>query len=111
MPYANEKRVQLAVDTSTSGDNTLIAAPGAGKYLAIDFILLHPSGGAQEIKIKTGSTVLLPMDLDDNQPFTIENTIHDPEGIFKCADNEAFVLNLGAATRVTGYIKYRVFNN
>ena len=109
--YGNEKRIQLSVDTSTVGDNTLIAAPGSGKNLLIDFIMLHPSGGAQELTLKTGSTILFPIDLDDNQPFTFENAMHDPEGVFKCADNEAFILNLGAATRVTGYIKYRVFNN
>ncbi len=109
--YANEKRIQLSVDTSTVGDNTLIAAPGSGKYLAIDYVVLIVSGGAQEINLLSGSTNLLPADLDDNQTLLIDNTIHDPEGVFKCADNEAFILNLGAATRVTGYIKYRVHNN
>ena len=111
MPYANEKRIQLAVDTSTSGNNELISAPGDGSYLAIDFLLINPNGGGQTLTIVTGSTTIFSLTLDDNQPFTIENAIHDPEGIIKCGNNEAFVLNLGAGTQVTGYIKYRVFNN
>ena len=106
--YANEKRIPVAINTSTSGDNELIAAPGAGQYLAIDFILLHPNGGAQTLILKTASTERFRMVLDDNQPFTVENTIHDPEGIITCADNEAFNLNLSAATQVTGYVKYRI---
>lgn len=108
MPYANEKRMPLAVDTTTSGDNTLIAAPGAGHFIAVDFIYLHPSGGGQTLIVKSGSTTRFTMVLDDNQPITFENAMHDPEGVITCADNEALVLNLSAGTQVTGYIKYRI---
>ena len=108
MPYASEKRIPVAVDTSTSGDNELIAAPGAGQFLAIDFISLNPNGGGQTLILKSGSTTRGSFVLDDNQPLTFENAIHDPEGIITCADNAAFNLNLSAATQVTGYIKYRI---
>lgn len=107
MPYANEKRIPLAVSTSTAGDNTLIAAPGEGKFLAIDFIALNPDGGAQTITMKTGNTDIAYA-LNDNQPLTFENAIHDPEGVITCKNNTAFILNLGAATSITGYIKYRI---
>jgi hypothetical protein len=107
MPYANEKRIPLAVSTSTAGANTLIAAPGDGKFLAIDFIALNPDGGAQTVTITTG-TATVAFALNDNQPLTIENAIHDPEGIFTCSNNTAFTLTLGAATSVTGYVKYRI---
>ena len=110
MPYAIDKRIQLSVNTSTSGDNELIAAPGSGSFLAIDFLTLHPNGGAQTLIIKRASTEVFREVLDDNQPFTVENAIHDPEGIITCGDNEAFNLNLSAATQVTGYIKYRIIN-
>lgn len=110
MPYANEKRIQLGVNTSTTGDNALIPAQGEGTNIYIDFILLHPSGGGQTLILKSASDEIFRMVLDDNQPFTVENTIHDPEGIIMCGDNEAFNLNLSAATQVTGYIKYRIHN-
>ena len=108
MPYASEDRLSLAVNTSTSGDNELIAAPGSGSFLAIDFLVLHPNGGSQTLIVKSGSTERFRLILDDNQPFTFENTIHDPKGIITCADNAAFNLNLSAATQVTGYAKYRI---
>ena len=109
--YANEKRIPLSIDTSTSGDNTLIAAPGDGKFLAIDFLVVHPNGGGQTLIVKSGSTTRFTLVLDDNQPFTFENAIHDPEGIITCNNNSAFVLNLSAGTQVTGYAKYRIINN
>ena len=110
MPYNPDKTIPLAVNTSTSGDNELIAAPGAGSFLAIDFLMIHPNGGGQTLIAKSGSTERFRFVLDDNQPFTLENAIHDPEGIVTCADNAAFNLNLSAATQVTGYIKYRIIN-
>ena len=110
MPYAIDKRIALAVNTSTSGDNELIVAPGAGAFIAIDFISLNPNGGGQTLIAKNGSTELFRLVLDDNQPFTFENAIQDPEGLLTCSDNAAFNLNLSAATQVTGYIKYRIIN-
>jgi len=103
-----ENLQHIAVNTSTSGNNTLIAAPGAGKYLAIDFITLNPDGGGQTLIFKSGSTELFRLMLDDNQPLTYENAIQHPKGIITCADNEEFVLNLGAAQSVTGFIRYRI---
>lgn len=111
MAYANEKRISVSINTSTSGDNEIIAAPGANKILFIDFLMLNPNGGAQTLTIKSGSTTKFLFVLDDNQPFTMENAIHDPEGIITCAVNAAFNLNLSAATQVTGYVKYRISNN
>ena len=108
MPYANEKRYSIAINTSTDGNNELITAPGAGKFLAIDFLAVHPNGGSQTLIAKSGSTEKFRLILDDNQPYTFENAIHDPEGIITCADNEAFNLNLLSATQVTGYLKYRI---
>src|SRR3990167_4983940 len=108
LPYASEKRIPLSVDTTTSGDNELIAAPGAGKHIRIDFISINPNGGGQTLIAKSGSTERFRFVLDDNQPFTFENAMHDPDGIITCNDNEAFNLNLSAATQVTGYIKYRI---
>lgn len=106
--YANQKRLPLPVNVAESGDNELIAAPGEGKFIHIDYLQLNPNGGGQTLIFKSGSTERLRFVVDDNQPITMENAIHDPEGIITCAVNEAFNLNLSAATQVTGYIKYRI---
>lgn len=109
--YANENRLSVAINTSTSGDNTIISAPGAGHYLAIDFLALNPNGGGQTLVVNSGTTERFRLVLDDNQPYTFENAIHDPSGIITCGDNESFVINLSAATQVTGYVKYRIVGN
>lgn|SRR3990167_2128172 len=108
MPYANENRLSVAINSSTSGDNELVAAPGAGQFLAVDFLVLHPNGGAQTLIVKSASTERFRLVLDDNQPFTFENAIHSEKGVIWCAANEALNLNLSAATQVTGYLVYRI---
>lgn len=100
----------IAINTSTSGDNTIIADPGDGKYIAIDFITLNPDGGGQTLIFKSGSIELCRFALNDNQPLTFENAILHPKGILTMADSSAFVLNLGAATSVTGFARYRIIN-
>ena len=106
MPYANENRQTVVISKSTQAIAAIIAAPGAGKRVAIDFITINPSGGANNITM-TG-TIAPVFVLNDNQPLTFENTIHNPTGIFLCDDNQAFSLTLSAATLVEGYIIYRI---
>lgn len=110
MPTIVEDLLTVAVDTSTSGDNTIIADPGDGKFIAIDFLTLNPNGGGQTLLFKncvpSGSN--LTFTLDDNQPLTFENTTHHMRGILTVNASTAFVLNLGSATQVTGFIRYRI---
>lgn len=96
------------IDISSSGDNTIIPAPGAGKHLAIDFITALPTT-AVEVQMKTGSTNLSgPLPLDAKQPFTFENAIRHEKGIITCVDNEAFIINLDSAVQVGGFVRYRI---
>ena len=101
----------VEINTSTLGVNEIIAAPGAGKRIAIDFIQILPSGGANTLQIRDGTTVRVRYTMDDQQALTIENVIQHPLGIIKMADNSAFNLNLSAATLVTGFVRYRLLNN
>lgn len=101
-----ERRYQVAISKSTQAIEALVAAPGAGKRIAIDFITLNPSGGANTVTL-TG-TIAPAFVLNDNQPLTFENTIQDPEGILHCDDNGAFSLTLGSATLVEGFLTYRI---
>lgn len=95
------------LDFSSSGDNTVIAAPSNG-YIAIDFIALIPTT-AVTVQMKQGTTNYGgPMPLDAKQPFTFENTIHNDQGIITLLPGEAFVINLNGAVQCGGFIRYRV---
>lgn len=100
------------VSISTSGDNTLIAAPTtSGNYLAIDFLAFLPTSSVS-ITLKSGTTDLSgPLPLDAKQTITFENTFQNVRGVITCAPNEAFVMNLGGAIQVGGIIRYREVGN
>lgn len=106
MPYANEDRKSVIISKATTAIATIIAAPDSGQRLAIDFILLNASGGANTVTL-TG-TVAPVIDLADNGTLLLQNSDHDPKGVFHCNDNQAFSLTLSAATAVTGYVRYRI---
>lgn len=108
-----DRELQVEINTATSGDNTLAAALSKGHY-EIDHIEIMPTGGAQTIKLKlagaSSAANETPMQqieyaLDDNQAWVYDRTTKN--GI-KCAEAVALILNLGAATRVTGFAILRV---
>ncbi|RJO60391.1 hypothetical protein C4544_05190 [candidate division WS5 bacterium] len=103
-----EKSYKANIDTATSGDNTIIAAPGAGKYLAIDHINMVPKGGVT-IQFKDGSTDYGgDYLLTTSQGFVLENVYADQDGIITCSDNSAFVINLSGNVQVSGFVRYRI---
>ena len=103
-----ERENKADINTSTSGDNTLIAAPGVGKYLAIDFITMIPTTDVT-VQLKTGTTNYGgAYPLDAKQPLTFENAMLSESGVITCGDNEAFVLNLADAVQVGGFVRYRI---
>lgn len=111
MPYANENVRLAAVSQNTETSAALVAAPGAGKTLAIDGIYISAIGGANRITLTgDGGTTNAVIQLAANQFLPISNDINSPNGIFPCAANTAFSLALGAATLVSGYILYRIIN-
>lgn len=98
------------IDTASSGDNTLVIAPSDG-YIVIDHINILPTS-AVTVTFKSGSTAITgPYPLDTKQAYTIENTMHNEKGIMTCARGEAFVMTLGSAVQVGGFVRYRVIGN
>ena len=98
------------IDISSSGDNTIISAPGAGKFIAIDFITFIPTS-AVEVQLKDGSTDYGgPLPLDAKQALAWENTLNNDQGIITLSDDSAFVINLDAAVQVGGFVRYRIIN-
>ena len=103
-----DNRKKSDISLSSSGDNTVIAAPGDGKYLAIDHINFI-CAGAVAVQFKTGSTNYGGQyACTTNQAITLENAYQGEDGIITCGNNEAFVINLGGAVGVAGFARYRV---
>ena len=108
--YAEDLR-NAPISVSTSGDNTIIAAPSDG-YIAIDHINFIPTT-AVAVKFKSGASDDLSgtYPLDAKQPITLENTTKHVKGIITCDRNKAFVINLGGAVAINGFVRYRVVGN
>ena len=107
----SEKRIHANIDISSSGDNTVIAAPsGTSEYLAIDHINLVPDS-AVGLTLKSDTTSLSgTYSLTANQGFVLENSYQDQDGLLTCAAGKAFIVNLSGAVQVSGFVKYRIIN-
>ena len=106
----DEDLLKADINISTSGDNTIINAPGLGQYLAIDFVSLLPTT-AVTVQFKDGTTNYGgPLPLAAQQALTWENSSRQQKGIITCSDNSAFVINLGGAVQVGGMVRYRIVN-
>jgi len=109
MLYA-ENLLKADISTASSGDNTVIAAPTAPAYIAIDHINFIPTT-AVTVQLKSGTTAYGgAYPLDAKQAFTIENAFHSHRGVITCAPGEAFVINLGGAVQTSGFVRYRIMN-
>lgn len=100
------RKARAEIDTASSGNNTIISAAGAGTHIEIDFLQVIPTGGANTLTFYDGSTQMFAYALDDNQAQTFDNASGDYS--IDLSDNQAFVLNLSAATQVSGFVIYRV---
>ena len=101
------RRARARINTSSSGNTTLVAAATDGAFYEIDFIQIMPSGGANTVQLRDGSTtVVFSYPLDDNQAQTFDNASGDYPIVL--SSNTAMVLNLSAATQVDGFVLYRV---
>ena len=108
MPYGNEERKSVVISKATQAIAAIVGAPGLGKRLAIDYIVLNASGGANSVTLTGSVAPVIDMANDETQRF--DNSAHDPLGVFHCDDNQAFSLTLANATAVTGWANYRIIN-
>ena len=108
--HLSEDLRNAIISISSSGDNTVIAAPTDG-FIAIDHINLV-NNSAVDVTFKSNTTALSgTYPLAEKQPITLENTMHNFKGVITCARNEAFVINLGSGVQVSGFVRYRVVGN
>lgn len=90
---------------STSGDNTIIAAP-SGTNMMVHGLVLVPSADVT-VKIKCGTRVQADLDLKAFMTYAMDDMAgQDGQGFYECKTGEAFIINLDAAVQVTGQAKY-----
>ena len=106
-------RGHAEINTSTSGDNTIISAPTKG-HIEIDHMEIMPTGGANTVIIKlagaSSAANQSPMEryeyaFDDNQAYVYDRTTVNG---LECTEATALIVNLSAATKVTGFVAYRI---
>ena len=86
----------IAGTKNASGDNTLIAAPGAGMNIVVSSIVIqNESAIPTTILLKSGSTVLM-RHLLQNQGDVFGRAWENGAEL-ELGDNEALILNLSAA--------------
>jgi hypothetical protein len=96
---------QAGLRFSTSGDNTIIAAP-TGTNLMVHSLVLLPAADVT-LKIKCGSRVQADLDLKAFQTYALDDRPGmDGQGTFECKTGEAFTINLSSAVQVTGQVEY-----
>ncbi len=108
MAEYQETLEQGVVSFSGTGDNTIIAAPTGGRYLAIDFLQMVPSADVS-LTLKSGSTAISGIvPYKANQANTIENSMGNEHGVVTCEPNSAFVIGSTGSSTITGFIRYRI---
>ena len=97
---------------ATSGDQTIVAAPGAGRYLwPVGYRLSAETAVGVQWKDAAGTTAVThsgTMYLGDKRA---EGEPISPYPWAKLGDNKALVLNLDAAQLVGGYVTYRTIGS
>jgi hypothetical protein len=94
-----------AVSAASSGQNTVVAAPGAGKFIRVYGYVLVASSSVTA-KWQSNTT-----DLTGAMSFTANSGVASGwarDGWFDCNTNEALKLNLGGALQVSGHVLYEV---
>ena len=102
-PTTTVECIPLPLSINTIGDNTVIAAPGAGNSLRI-YHIDYVTGAAVSVIMRSGATAL-----SGTYPFPdIASYAFDAgnSGPIICGDNEAFIINLSAGVSLGGMILY-----
>lgn len=102
---ATSEPKRAAIDAATSGDNTIVAAAGAGVKIRVLSLFLV-AGGDVDVRFEsgTGGTALTgQMDMTANSGIVLP---YNPAGWFETADNTLLNIELSAAVSIDGAIQY-----
>ncbi len=98
---------KLIISGATSGDNTVLAAQGAGNSICVHSLFLI-AAAAVAVRFESGAagTALTGvMSLAANGGFVLP---YNPDGWFETADNALLNMELGGAIQVSGALTYSV---
>ena len=107
-PSSGAKAQYVVVDAASIGDNTLLAAQGAGKKIRVLAGSLTMTGTAVTIRFESGASgTALTGQMTPAQGQTIQ-LAYCPCGHFETAANELLNLELGGAQSVDGWLVIQV---
>jgi hypothetical protein len=96
----------VAINTASSGDQTIIAAPSTGKLRILGYVIV--AGGTVSVTWKDGTTALAgPIPLVANSG-VVAPVGPDSNGWFTLSVGGALVLSLSGSVQVSGHVKYAV---
>ena len=107
--YQGYPRWYAAINCSTSGNNTIKAAAGAGKKIVVTSVAII-SDGTTDIRWESGaggSALSGQMPLQEREGYSAS----DPNGLFETAANALLNLELTAAVNVHGHIAGIIIND
>lgn len=97
---------QATGTAATSGDNTLVAAPGAGNHLVIkELVVQNESSTATTVILKSGSTAKWRGRLAENDALSLGFSAGEE---WRLGSNEALVANLSGANSHGYSVRYYI---
>lgn len=104
---AERTYTRFRVDTSTSGDNTIIAAQGAGVSIYVsELVVINKSTTATLVLLKEGSTTIGDVDMPSEGDGIV--LIYGFDNEWKLPSNTALVGNLSGNNNISFWGRYRV---
>lgn len=105
---------RVSVNAAADGDNTVIAAPGAGKAILVVGGRLRAVGAATLVILRSGAAGTIHADFNAAAaaPATQADLgfSHPDSGVFQVDTNTALVINNTAGVDTFGFISYRIVN-
>lgn len=92
---------QTPIAASASGNNELVAAPGAGRFIRVLGYSLSSQGNV-DVEFRSSNTTKVKYYLGTHTNIAR----FDSEFVFDCAENEALNLNLSGVVAVGGEVRY-----
>lgn len=108
-PISRSERTytRFRVDTSTSGDNTIIAAPGAGLSIYIaELVVINKSTNATLVLLREGASTIGDIDMPTKGDGIVLSYSFDSE--WKLPANTALVSNLSGNNNIAFWGRFRV---
>ena len=98
----------INVSATADGDNTILAAPGAGLAIVVTNLVLTGQTTAGSAILKSGSTTHGTFSLGTSGGISLDGSVAAP--LFICEPNQALVVNNSAGLDTKGMIVYGIRN-